>query len=404
VADADVVIVGAGAAGIGAARRLVAAGKSVLIVEASDRIGGRAWTLNVDGMALDLGCGWLHSAERNPWTRIADETGFAIDRTPTSWGEQYRDLGFTPAEQQAAGAAYEAFDRSLRETPPPSDRAADALPPQGPWNCYIDALSSYINGAGLATLSVADYLAYDDAASDTNWRLPAGYGTLVSASLPRCAVRLSTPVRAIDLDARDVRLRTDRGDIFAPAAIVTVSTVVLAGGKVRLPSALDDHLHAATQLPLGLADKLFLGFDDPSIPADSHLIGNPRRADTGSYYLRPFGRPVIECFFGGSGAAALEHEGLDGAAAFAVDELAVLLGSAVRKRLRLIAGSAWKRADGFGGSYSHALPGCHGARATLAQPHDGRLFFAGEACSTTDFSTAHGAYQTGIAAADAILG
>ncbi|WP_294289421.1 NAD(P)/FAD-dependent oxidoreductase [uncultured Sphingomonas sp.] len=403
MADYDVVIIGAGAAGVGVARRLAGSGLSIAVVEASARVGGRAWTLGLADMPLDLGCGWLHSAERNPWVGIAESAGFSIDRSPTSWGEQYRNLGFPEADQKAAGEAYDAFERALRESPPPSDRAADALPADGEWNGFIEALSGYINGAGLGMLSVEDYLAYDDAASEVNWRVPAGYGTLVSASLPPVPLHLSTPVERIDDGGATLKLVTPRGDIRARSVIVTVATNVLATGGLRLPAALDDHAHAATRLPLGLADKLFLAFDDEVVPPDSHLLGNPKSACTGSYYLRPFGRPIIEVFLGGAGALALEDVGLDGAAAFAIDELAGLLGNDVRRKLRLIAGSAWARADGFGGSYSHARPGHHAARTTLAAPWQDRLFFAGEACSPTDFSTAHGALATGIAAADAVL-
>lgn len=402
--EVDIAIVGAGAAGIGAARRLAGSGRSVVVLEAGDRAGGRARTARVGGLALDLGCGWLHSADRNPWVGIAEAAGFAVDRTPTAWGRQYRDLGFTPAEQAAAGAAFDAFEAQLRHDPPASDRAADALVPGGAWNGHIDALSGYINGAGLSALSIADYLAYDDAATDANWRVPAGYGTLVAASLPPVPLHLCTPVVRIDHGGARIVLHTPRGTLSAAAAIVTVSTDVLAGGGVAFAPSVEDHVEAAARLPLGLANKLFLALDGRhGIDADVHLLGDPRSAVTGSYYLRPFGRPVIECFFGGEGAAALEASGLDGAAAFAIDELAALLGNDVRASLRLLAGSAWRSADGFGGSYSHARPGHHAARAVLARPVDNRLFFAGEACSPTDFSTAHGAFATGVAAAEAAL-
>ncbi|MFV0623058.1 flavin monoamine oxidase family protein [Sphingomonas sp. ac-8] len=401
--EIDIAIIGAGAAGIGAARRLHGRGRSVLLVEASDRIGGRAWTLGVQGMPLDLGCGWLHSAERNPWVGIAEHAGFAIDRSTSAWGEQLRDVGFPPAEQEAAGAAFATWDARLRDDPPASDRAADALPRDGRWNAYVEALSGYINGTGLADLSVADYRAYDDAASDTNWRVPEGYGTLVASQLPPIPVRTSTPVRRIRDDGDRLVLETPRGAVRARVAIVTVATPVLANGGLRLPARYDDRCHAAARLPLGLANKLFLRLADPeAVPPESHLLGNPHSAGTGSYYLRPFGRPVVEGFFGGSGAADLESAGADASAAFAREELGALLGSDFARGLRLVAASAWGQADGFGGSYSHALPGHADARTTLAGPDD-RLLFAGEACSRTDFSTAHGALATGEAAADAAL-
>jgi monoamine oxidase len=376
------------------------AGRSVIVLEASGRVGGRAWTQHVAGMPLDLGCGWLHSADRNPWTTIAETSGFTVDRSPTAWREQYRDLGFSPEEQQAAEAAWNAFQDRLTSATPSNDRAVDALEPGNHWNAYAEALSGYINGAGLADLSVADYLAYDRAASETNWRVREGYGTLIAAHLPDISLHLATPVSRIDHSDETVRLETRVGTVSARTAIVTVSTKVLASGAIRFSPAIDDHLHAAANLPLGLADKLFLGLGDGhGLEPDTHLLGNPRNAGTGSYYLMPFSQPVIECFFGGDGARALEHDGLAGAFAFAADELAALLGSDFRANIHLLAGSSWGKADGFGGSYSHALPGHATARAALARPAD-RLFFAGEATHATDFSTAHGAYHSGVRAAE----
>lgn len=256
--DVDVAIIGAGAAGIGAARRLHGRGLDVLVLEASDRIGGRAWTLGAQGMPLDMGCGWLHSADRNPWVKIAEDAGFAIDRSESAWGKQLHDLGFSPGQREAANRAFAAWDARLRSNPPPSDRAADALPPEGEWNAYVEALSGYINGTGLADLSVADYLAYDDAATDKNWRVPDGYGTLVAAQLPRVAVALGTPVRRIRDEGGHLVLESPRGAVRARTAIVTVATPVLARGGIALPGRYDARCHAAAQLPLGLANKLFL--------------------------------------------------------------------------------------------------------------------------------------------------
>src|SRR5215468_4257532 len=110
-ANVDVVIVGAGAAGVAAARRLKTSGLSAMMLEATARVGGRAWTCEVAGLPLDLGCGWLHSADRNPWTQIAEAAGFAVDRRTPAWGNQYRDLGFPQEEQSAARRAYAAWEQ-----------------------------------------------------------------------------------------------------------------------------------------------------------------------------------------------------------------------------------------------------------------------------------------------------
>jgi monoamine oxidase len=404
-ADWDIVIIGGGAAGIAAARRLTTSGHSTLLLEASQRIGGRAWTANVAGLALDLGCGWLHSADRNPWTDIAAASGFDVDRRTPAWGQQYRGLGFSRAEQEAADEAFGVWRQRLVAAPPQSDCAADALEPGGEWNAYLQAMSGYISGAELERLSVSDYLAYDAASTGCNWRVPAGYGMLVAASLPATiALRLATPVEAIDLEAAGVRIATPVGTIAARSAIVTISTAVLAGGAIRLPAALDAWRHAATGLPLGRNDKLFLEIvGDSPFASETHVLGDPRDAHTGSYYIRPFGRPVIEGFFGGDGARTLVESGPVAGFTHAIDQLAALFGSDVRRSLRPIAASNWGRMAYVGGAYSYALPGRTAARDELARPFDQRLFFAGEATHRHDFSTAHGAYQSGTRAAEEVI-
>ncbi len=403
--DWDVVIIGGGAAGIAAMRRLAPTSLCTLLLEASQRIGGRAHTVKVTGCTLDLGCGWLHSADRNPWVSIAEASGFALERRRPAWNQHYRDLGFSPEDQDAADEAYAAWHGRLMLDPPQSDCAADALQPGGMWNGYLQAISGYISGAGLERLSIADYLAYDTASTRYNWRVPAGYGTLIAASLPPgVALHLATPVEAINLEAAGVTIATRAGSINARTAILTVSTAVLTGGLIRLPAELDEWRHAAASLPLGHNEKLFLEIvGDSRFEPETHVIGDPRNPRTGSYYIRPFGRPVIEGFFGGEGAKVLAEHGPAAGLAYAIDELAALFGSDVRCRLRPLAVSNWSQMDHIGGGYSFALPGRVEARLTLARPFDRRLFFAGEATHRHDFSTAHGAYQSGVRAADEVM-
>ncbi|MBW9118353.1 FAD-dependent oxidoreductase [Rhizobium cauense] len=396
----DVAIVGAGAAGIAAARTLSDAGLSIIIVEASDRVGGRAWTIELGSMALDMGCGWLHSAERNPLVGIATNAGFTVRRGPTAWGKQWQNLGFAAENQMLAEAAWSELMSRFRDDPPPSDRAGDALPIAGEWNAYCNALSGYLNGAPLDRISIADFLAYDNHASDANWRVHEGYGRLVASCLPNIRLMPATPVRRVRLLEQGVGLDTDRGQIIAEMTIVTASTEVLASGAIVFDGAADEQLHAASQLPLGFAEKLFFElYGEHGLEPETHLLGDPHNSESGSYYIRPFGRPLIEGFFGGTGALAIEHAGLMDGFAFGVEQLSSLLGSSIRAHLRPMAASSWSRADWIKGSYSHARPGRSGYRQTLAQPVGDRLYFAGEATHSSDFSTAHGAWQSGVRAA-----
>jgi monoamine oxidase len=403
--DFDVVVVGGGAAGIGAARRLARARRSVLLLEAGSRLGGRACTQEIAGHELDLGCGWLHSAERNAWAALAAEAGLRIDRTPPAWGRQYRALGFPAADQAAARGAFDAWARRLSAAPPPDDCAASALDPAGAWNTYIEAIVGFISGAPLERLSARDYVAFDEADTDTHWRLPSGYGAVVAASFPAgVSLRLATPVRAVTLEARGVRVATPGGDVRARAALLTVSTAVVAGDSIDLPAGLDAWREAARCLPLGLNEKYFLEVvGDAPFEPDTQVIGDPHGVRTGAYYLRPFGRPLVEAFFGGEGARMVHEEGPAGGFAFAMDQLAALFGTGVRRVLRPLCASCWSRTSRIGGAYSHALPGRASARGALAQPFEQRIFFAGEATSVADYSTAHGAHDSGVRAAAEIL-
>ncbi len=396
----DVAIVGAGAAGIAAARQLASRGRSVLLIEALPRLGGRAHTRLIAGMPLDLGCGWLHSAERNPLAKLADASGEILDRSQSAWHKQLCNLGISVGDQREAWRAYERFGEQLRTDPPQSDCAADALGAGDRWRSFIDGLSSFMNGAELDRLSVADFLAYDDAASERNWRLPGGYGAFIASLGRKLPVALGKEVKSIS-HGRNVTLDTDAGPIVARAAIVTIPTSVLARRGIRFTPEVDDHLHAASGLPLGLANKVFLSIADPdSVPPESHLLGRLDRAATGSHYIRPLGRPVIETFLGGANAQALEDGGEAAATAFAIDELRGLLGADFARGLKPLAVTRWAHAPTIGGSYSHALPGRANARAELRSPVSERLCFAGEACSAADFSTVHGAWESGMAAAD----
>lgn len=397
----DIVVIGAGAAGLAAARRLESRPLSVLVLEARERIGGRAWTGDIGGYPFDLGCGWLHSADENPFTRIAEALGFAIDRTPPAWTRQAQNTGFGAKEQAAYRQALDTLEaRIAAAAARGEDRPVSELMGDLPYTGLLDAFSSYYNGAEFDRISTLDYSRYRD--SGVNWRLPDGYGALVAAFGAPAPVLRETPATRIDRTGERLRIETPRGALTARAVIVALPTPLIADGVLAFAPDLPAAREAAAQLPLGLADKVWLELAEPeAFPLESHLFGDPSRAETGSYHLRPFGRPVIEAFLGGRNAQTLEAPGA--AAAFCLDELADLLGSGVRRTIRPLGATAW-RADPFArGSYSHALPGGAGARAVLAGPQDdARIVFAGEACSPEFFSTAHGAARSGVAAADRV--
>ena len=406
--EVDVAVIGAGAAGIGAVRRLAEDGRHrVVLLEARDRVGGRVHTVTPTGFALDRGAEWLHSADRNPLSPIAQSLGFSIHRRPPEWTTRLSRSGETPEAEADWLATREAQGRARRKAAAElEDRSlASVLPPSGRWNQLLDASSTWGNGAELDRVSVKDYVRYDESSTNINWRLGEGYGRLFEKLAEGMAVALETPVTRVDHRGRTIRLDTERGTVTAARVIVTVPTSILAAELIRFDPPLPDKIAAAAGLPLGVDNKLFIALDGlaSGIVREGFLVGSTVRRETMNYQIRPLDRPAIYCFFGGRFAAAMEREGAAAMFAFAGDELAGILGNDIRRRISPLAATGWLTDPWSRGSYSYALPGHAGDRAVLAAPVDNRLFFAGEATSPNFFSTAHGAYISGVAAAEAVL-
>ncbi|HKT18251.1 MAG TPA: NAD(P)/FAD-dependent oxidoreductase [Stellaceae bacterium] len=397
----DVVIIGAGAGGVAAGKRLQSSKLRFLVIEARSRLGGRAWTVPTRlGKPIDLGCEWLHSADINSWSNIAVEEGFTLDKTPPDWASRvaiHRGEAANADWLAARDAFEEAYDRAALES---EDRPASSLLPQGgPWNALLGAISTWANGAELELVSVKDHARY--ANTQVNWRVLEGYGTLIASRGADLPVVFNTAAREIDRRGAALRIATPRGTITTKTAIVTVPTNIIAEEGLRFTPALPEKLAAAAGLPLGIANKLFLALDgaEPAA-AYRHFVGSLDRVATGNYQIRPHGWPMISCYFGGRLATELERAGMAAMAGFAIDELAGLYGGDIRRRLRPLASSAWVGDPFARGSYSSALPGHADDRAMFARPVEERIFFAGEACSRDQFGTAHAAFTSGVAAAE----
>lgn len=273
------------------------------------------------------------------------------------------------------------------------------IPPDPRFRPGFEPWFAAIVGVEPERMSIHDLLRSEDGA---NWRLEAGYGALVAhygAGLP---VELGTPATRVRWGRRGVRVETARGNIEARAAVVTVSTSVLAAGRIRFdPPLPEGKVEAFHGVPLGEACKTALAFERNVFDrAQPFFLGFAEGPHVALHFeIRPFGRDLAVAHLGGRWARAAEAAGAAAMVGLALEALVDVFGSDVRRRLRASATTAWIGDPDVLGGYSCALPGKAHLRPRLAEPVGERLFFAGEACSIRHFGTVHGAWETGVAAA-----
>src|SRR6266702_6688656 len=199
--EVDVAVIGAGAAGIAAARRLAeAGGVSLLVLEGRERPGGRAWTIDAGGYPADLGCEWLHSADRNVLVPLAERLGLALDRRRPDWTTRLSRSGESKEAEadwlREREAHYWAIHRAALE---PEDRpASTVLEPGGRWNALFDATSTWANAVELEELSVKDNDRYES--TEHNWRVRTGLGSFFVALAEGLPIAFDATVSRVEHD------------------------------------------------------------------------------------------------------------------------------------------------------------------------------------------------------------
>lgn len=400
----DIVIVGAGAAGIAAGRWLQAAGHQPLILEARNRTGGRAWTdTTTFGFPVDRGCQWLHSADRNPWTLYAREQGFEVIERSPAWRQRIGAQEATPEYLARWRAAYERNELLIAAAANAGrDVAVSELVPNDEYRPGFDTVMTWLMGTDSEFVSSVDYTRYAD--SNTNWSVRGGLGAMIAHAAGTLDIRLNAAVREIDYSGPHIRLRTDAGVIETRCVIVTVPTNVIAAQSIRfLPELPLRFAEAFAGVPLGVANKVFFQMAPGRLPYEDtvHFIGTDSTARTAAYSTRPSGEDVLLAYFGGK--LAIELEQRNELEVFARDELSRIFGSRFLDGIRHTLSTAWVSDPWARGSYSAALPGKAHGREQLNEPLNEQIFFAGEACSLDSFGTIHGAWHSGVSAAEKAL-
>lgn len=410
-----VLVIGAGMAGLSAARALKARGFEVEILEARGRHGGRIHTIESLGVPVDMGATWIHGALGNPMTTLSlkhgiktlnsDEEDLILYERPSKVlgkkkllriQEGYRNLkkymdeGDATRKVSVAQAVRQGLE--LESLTPWEVKALE-------WMLSVQQVSS---GVDLESLSMQ--YGTDDMQYPGKDRLfPDGYGQVCDVLSEGLTIRFGQVVKVVDYRRHKIKVTTTKGVFEADGVVVTLPLGVLQSGTVQFLPRLPSKKRAAIkQLKMGVLNKVALSFDRVFWPKQHHFLGHfkgARGAFPAFLNMVPFTKtqaPVLVGFLGGQYAVKLEHQGERAMYEQALVALRNMFGSTIPKPTRF-AVTRWGMDPFACGSYSHVPVGSTSAHfRELAKPIDGRVFFAGEATSLLWRSTVHGAWHSGV--------
>jgi monoamine oxidase len=406
--EADIVVIGAGAAGIAAARRIMAANRRVIVVEGAGQVGGRCLTdTSTFDAPFDRGARWMHNPDTNPMMRLARNAG--LDVTPAPPGQKIRigrrnaRAGETEEFLAALVRANRAIDDASRGR---ADVACASVLPKnlGDWA----GTAEFVFGANFAGKDLKDISVIDKARAQE--RNPAfacrqGLGTLVGKLAEQIPITLSTPANRIAWSGRDVMVETPAGKIAARAAIITVSSNVLSAGNIKFtPDIPKRQLDAAAKLSLGSYDHIVLQLpgNPLGLARDDVLIEQSNSTRTAMLLANMGGSSLCSIDVAGSFGRDLSAQGEPAMIAFGIEWLTKLFGSEATAAVKKSSATRWNAAPFALGAMSSAAPGAQPSRKILTEPV-GCMFLAGEATHETLWGTVDGAWESGERAAEAAL-
>jgi monoamine oxidase len=408
-AEVDVIIVGAGAAGIAAARRLAAANRSFRLFEAADRIGGRcAINAKIFGVPHDLGAHWIHNPDSNPLVAAAGQSGLDVYPAPRGQTLRVGARNARDSELETFLAATLRARRALGDLgKAKADFPASRLLPKdlGDWQATMEfMLGPFATGKDLKDMSAFDLARAVERDSDAFCR--QGYGALLAKLAAGLPVQLSSPVGLIYWGGNALAVDTPKGNLLTRAVILTVSTNVLAEDKIEfLPTLPKRQVDAIEKLGLGSYDHIAL--DMPGNPLglqrDDMVFEQVTGTRTAALLANVGGSSLHLVEVAGQFGRELAAKGEAAMVEFARDWLASLFGSDVKRAIKRSHATNWNADPLALGAMSAAAPGNAEARKILMDPIGGKIWLAGEALHETQWGTVNGAWESGTRAAEAVL-
>lgn len=403
-----VVIIGAGAAGLSAARELSSQGISFVIIEAANRLGGRAYTESISfGQPVDHGCSWITGSDRNFFKEFGITEGFTLlDHTDSS-ADTFEKDGTRSSKKSMKSYAYaeQTIEKAINSAGRSQmDIAASEVIPHvhngGIFQNWEGALNFAVDMDDISTL---DY--YLARASQPSHIVKEGLGTLVSRLNKNFPIKLDTMVLEINHSGKQVEITTSLGKIKAKYCICTVSIGILQAEKIKFnPPLTTEKQQAINDLRMGLLIKIPLLFDGNRLG-----LGENNRVEydlaskdigAGCYFLAwPTGHDYLMGFIGGKFGWNLYSEGKEAVMDYALEKLIFMVGSKAKKHFIKGFASDWADNPLTLGSYTAAKPGRGGTRYKLRQLESGKLLFAGEAVETNIYGLVNGAFESGKKAA-----
>jgi monoamine oxidase len=406
--ETDVAIVGAGAAGIAAARKVAAAGRRFVLIEAGDHVGGRCITESrTFGVPYDRGAHWVHMPDINPVAKLSSRTGLEVYAAPPGQKLRMAKRNAREGEMEDYLAATVKANRAIQDAArgKADVSCAQVLPKDlGDWRAAVEfVLGPFGCGKNLEDVSAMDFARSLERDADAFCR--QGFGALLAkfADMP---VQINTPVQRMTSTRNSVEIETARGRIVARAAIVTVSNGVLAADKIKFtPDLPKRHADAIAKLSLGSYDHVALELkgNPLQLQNDDLVFEQAKGPRTAALLANVSGTPLCMVELAGKFGRELSQAGEAAMVDFATGWLAELYGTDIKKVVGKSHATRWANEPWALGAFSAAAPGGQPGRRTLMEPVRERLFFAGEAVHETLWGTVGGAWESGERAADAAL-